>query len=598
MEFLFFSPSLVFLALVGAVIYAIVRWRRREHDDPGIGTVRGLYFYVVSFVALMIAANGIVQIAQFALDGLFGQELLTPTRTRLAVGIALTVVGLPLWAIHWRIVQRDVAQVPVEKRSTVRKAYIYLVLGIALALMIAAFVGVLRWLFGAEEFDGSNWAAAIVWPFVWAYHWKLESAEGQPTAETLAVRRLYLYLASLTGLVLTAVGFGRLVGFIFLEGYDSLLSVPVLLPGQPGLWREPVRAVLALGLVGGATWATHWFLFARGDSGSVLRQVYLYVFAILGGVVTILVALGVIIFGVVAWSLGAPDQPAAIHFRFLPGAMAALSAGPGLWAYHWSAVRAESQASELESTGAQRTYAYIMSALGLGALLVAVGTLVHMALAVFTETSRPLLTGEQVWKEPVALTITLFLLGAPIWGYFWAGVQRRASVGRSEERTALVRRLYIFGALAAGMLALLGSGSAALFLFLRDLLGDGLALETLRDARPAIAVIAAVAAFLPYHWLVYRQDRRAQPEPAVAVERRRRKEVTLLATEGGDALARGLEAALGYRVIVRHRADPDARSPLLTSEQFEELAVRISDATGPSVLLVPDSTAVRVLSYY
>ncbi len=520
MEFLASLPLLLFLTLVGAAIYAIVQWRRRERDDPGIGTIRRLYFYGVSFVALLMTANGIVQIARFPLDGLLGPDLLASSSSGLAAGLALTVVGLPLWAIHWRIVQRDVAQVPAERRSTVRKAYMYVVLGVALALMLAALVGVLRWLFGGQEFDAYNWAAAIVWPLVWAYHWKLESAEGQPTAETLAVRRLYLYFASLAGLVMAAVGFGRLAGFIFLEGYDSLLSVPVLLPGQSGLWQEPVRAVLALGLVGAGTWAAHWFVFARSDSGSVLRQVYLYVFAILGGVVTVLVALGITIFGAVAWSLGATDEPATIHFRFLPGAMTALVTGLGLWAYHWSAVRAEAQGSELEAAGAQRTYAYVMSALGLGALLVAVGTLVHMALAVFTETSRTLLTGEDVWREPVALTIALFLLGAPVWGYFWAGAQRRASAGGPEERTALARRLYLFGTLAAGMLALLGSVSAALFIFLRDSLGDGLALATLRDARPAIVVIATVAAFLPYHWLVHRQDRRAQPEPAVAVERR------------------------------------------------------------------------------
>ena len=79
-------------------------------SDPGIGTVRRLYFYFVSLVALMMAVNGLVQIVRFPLDSLFGPETLTPSRTALAVGISLAVVGLPLWAFHWRTMQRYVAR--------------------------------------------------------------------------------------------------------------------------------------------------------------------------------------------------------------------------------------------------------------------------------------------------------------------------------------------------------------------------------------------------------------------------------------------------------------------------------------------------------
>ena len=598
MEFLGFIPTLIFLILVGAVVYAIVAWRRREHDaDPGIGTVRRLYFYIVSFVALMMASNGLVQIVRFVLDGQFGPDVLSRSNTPLAIGASLVIVGLPLWAVHWRMVQRYVAELPVERRSLIRKAYLYLVLGVSVALLMAALVGVLRWLFGGQDFGGYNWAAAIVWPLVWAFHWRLESAEGQPTAETLAVRRLQLYLVSLAGLAMAAVGFGRLVGLVLLEGYDSLLSVPVLLPSEPGLWRPSLRAVLALGLVGGATWAGHWLLFARRDLGSALRQVYLYLFAILGGAVTVLVSLGFIIFALLTWLLGVPDETATTHFRFLPGALAGLSVGVGLWAYHWSVVQREAQFSEDESLGARRAYAYILSALGLGALVVAIGTLVNTALVTLAETSRPLLAGEDRWREPVALVITLVILGTPIWGYYWAAVQRRVSLGDTEERTALARRIYIFAALGAGMLALLGSVSALIFFFLRDLLGSDLSLDTLRDTRPVIDIIAAAVIFLPYHWLVYRQDRRAEPVPLVAPERLRRKEVTVLVSEGGDALVRNLEAALGYRVIVRRWADPDAVSPDLSEEECQELAQCIGDAAGQSVLLVPDGTALRVLSY-
>ena len=116
--------SLAPLIIIGAIVYAIVQWRRRqahlESVDLGIGTVRRLYFYLVSLVALIVAANGLVQIERYVLEGLFDGDVLLPSRSGLAIGIALTVVGLPVWGFHWRLVQHYVKEQSVETRSLVR----------------------------------------------------------------------------------------------------------------------------------------------------------------------------------------------------------------------------------------------------------------------------------------------------------------------------------------------------------------------------------------------------------------------------------------------------------------------------------------------
>ena len=595
---LFFN--LIPLAIIAAVVYVIVQRRRRDTSemvDPGIGTVRRLYFYTVSFVALMMAANGLVQIAQYVLEALFGGDVISESQTRLAIGASLTIVGLPLWVFHWRLIQRHVGELPVEKRSLIRKFYIYLVLGVAVGLAIAASVSLLQWAFGSKSFSGYPWAAVIVWSVVWAFHWRLESAEGQPTSDTRGVRRLYLYLVSLATLVMLAAGFGRVVHIILLEGYESLVSLSVLLPADTGLWRPSMRAALAWALIGGTAWGAHWLYFARHDFGSVMRQFYLYIFAILGGVVTILVSLGLIINGVMTWLMGTPTDDASVHFRFLPGALASLAVGLSLWAYHWTVVRQKAEASALESQDFQRAYAYILAGMGLGALVVGIGTLVHAVLVIFTETTRELLAGQDLWREPLALGITLGILGMPLWGYFWTSIQRRVSTEGVAERSTLGRRIFIHAVLAAGILALLGSVSALIFLFLRDLLADELSRETLRDARPAIDIIAAIAIFLPYYWMVYRQDRLAEPEAIAPAERRIRKEVAVLVQEGGEAFVPNLETALGYRVTILRWVDPDAIWPELSEAACEELARRVTDANGERVLLVPDGAAVRVLSY-
>ena len=596
-----FFPLILVIGVV-ALVYFIVQRRRRtdpfEQVDPGIGTARRIYFYLVSFVALLMAGNGVVQIVQYLLESLFGADVLSPSTTRLAVGASLTIVGLPLWLVHWRIVQRHVGELPVERRSLIRKAYLYVVLAVSVGLPAAAFIDLLDWSFRTQSFSGYSWGALIVWIPVWTFHWRLESAEGQPTSETLSIRRLYLYLVSLATLAMVAVALGRIMHIILLDGYESLVSVTVLSPTGSGLWRTSMRGALALGLVGALVWWAHWHHFAMKDTGSTLRQVYLYIFTVLGGMVTVLVSLGIMVYTFLAWALGATSEEATTHFRVIPGGLAALIVGGVLWLYHWTVVRREAEASSYESQGARRSYDYILSALGLGALVVAIGALVHTSLSLLVESSSGRLAGRDLWPEPVSIAITLGVIGVPVWGYYWRLVQRRVSTLGADERNAPARRIFIFAVLGTGMLAFLGSGSALLFIFLRDLLGDGVSSDTLRDARPTIDIMVATGIFLPYHWLVYRRDREAEPDPA-AVEGRRRaqKDVTVLVNEAGAIFIRNLEDTLGYKVATLRRADPVPGLPDYSRGQFLELVERVRDAVGQSVLLIPEGAEVRVLSY-
>ena len=300
---------LVPIALIALIIYGIVVWRRRasehareEDTDPGIGTVRRLYFYVVAFVSLMMTASGIVLLLQFVLDSITGDNLISDSTTRLAAGASLLIVGAPLWYFHWRFVQRTVVEQPVETRSILRKLYIYITLAVAGSILIYTALNALNWIFRTDDFSGYDIAAFVVWGVVWVFHWLVEEREGQSSPETIAIRRLYIYIASLVGLVMLSLSVGRVLYFILLEGYNALVSTP-LLSGDSGLWRHAMREMLAVAIVGAATWTLHWLYIARRDYDSVLRQVYLYIFAILGGVVATLTALGIIIHELLTWAL-------------------------------------------------------------------------------------------------------------------------------------------------------------------------------------------------------------------------------------------------------------------------------------------------------
>ena len=103
---------------------------------------------------------------------------------------------------------------------------------------------------------------------------------------------------------------------------------------------------------------------------------------------------------------------------------------------------------------------------------------------------------------------------------------------------------------------------------------------------------------LPYHWFVYREDRRLAPE-SEAGDRptMRKKAVTVLVAAGSAAFLEGLEKALGYRVDLLQRADPGFFVPEVSEEQAYILASRIVDSEGLNVLVVPESDGVNVLSY-
>ena len=252
----------------------------------------------------------------------------------------------------------------------------------------------------------------------------------------------------------------------------------------------------------------------------------------------------------------------------------------------------------MSRSSVRRTYTYLLAVLGLGALVVAVGTVVTTFIGIVVESARDVLTEPDFWRNRIALVITLGVLGAPLWGYYWASIQRQVRTGDAEERNSLPRRLFIFAAMGVGVLALLGSVSFLLFAFLRDALEGELALTLLREAKVAIGIMVAAGVFLPYYWMVYLQDRRLAPEVGVAEkERPRRKAVAMLVNREGDDFVRNLQAALGYEAELLRWADPDASQPQLSEADCQELARRIGEAVGENVLLIPDGAEVRVLSY-
>ena len=280
-----------------------------------------------------------------------------------------------------------------------------------------------------------------------------------------------------------------------------------------------------------------------------------------------------------------------------------LAGGAALWAYHWHRVRYEADESGGTTLSARRAYTYILTAIGTGALAVAIFMLVGAALKLILAQFGDVVVGGDQWKRPLINIITLAVLGGPVWGYYWRNIESRTLDIGTDERQATSRRIFLFAALGIGVLALLGSVSTLLFFFLQDLLDFSFSLGTLDDMVEPIAIVAAAAAFLPYYWGVYRQDQDAAPEiapePVLSdVEGQfSRKQVTLLAAIDSGALVMQIQSALGHDIDTLLWADADAITPTFTDEECAQIAQSIADAPGSYVLLVPDAGTVRVLSH-
>lgn len=591
-------PTLTLLVIVGGVAYAIYAWRKHEPDpdddhDPGMGTLKRLYFYGISFAALMTLVAGISLTVQSLLNVLFDGQAFSLSSNSLAWGLSLFIVALPIWFFHWRFILRSVAAMPVESRSIIRKVYIYLTLGVALGFLVAVSYEILKWAMRAGEFPEFSLASVLPWAMIWGYHWQIESTEGQPSMETLGIRRLYLYAASLVGGGMFAVGIGAMIHTLLQDGYAAMFMATVDLPEQTGLARESLRTDLSVAIVGGAMYWTHWHRFARNEKDSILRWIALFI-ASVGGAATALGSVGVMVSTTLSWLLGSASQRAALHFEDMPGALVVASVGAVAWALFRRRVLMEAVGEY--ATPVRRIYDHLMTAFGLIALAGASFVIFNTALATVAEAMSVSIADNDAWRSPVAAILAMLIIGIPVWGYYWRRLRTAYAADPESEVTALSHRVYIFAVLGAGALAFLGGGGGTLFVILRDILDADLSVETLRDLTPAIGFALTSALFLPYHWAIYRTDQSFQtdeptPEPA-------RKRVTLLTTDGDPTLARTIEDALGYSIREARWSDPEAFAPTLDDDEAIRIAGEISQSGGSNVLLIPDEVAgMKVVSY-
>ncbi len=528
-----------------------------------MSVIRRVYLYLLAFAGLAMLSLGVAQLGRVLLEVVDGSVLAAPeryVREEVSRWGAAALVGLLAWALHWGAAQRAAPAAAAERASALRRLYLYGVLAGAtiglttslLTLLGAAIQALDRP--GAESLRQSVEAVpfVVVALVVWAFHWRIASADRARVGEqggSATLRRWYVYGAAFLGFAMTLGGTRDVLD----EAWRAASGAAPTLAAS--LAWPAATALVGLGL-----WLAHWRWAPQAmgptvreqDAGATLRAVYLFL-ALAVAVWGTLFGASQLLYYALARLLGV-QQPGGVG-----GSLLQAAAGPGStlavfgvgWAYQRAAIRAQARLVEApRQAGVRRLYTALVALLALGALAGGLGgllwTLADAALNVPTTTST------DWWRNQLALYTMLALVGLPVWLAHWTPSTR---IDVAEARS-LARRLYVYLALIAGMLVLLGSAAVLLYRLFNLALGERVSTSLTVDLAHALGVGLVAALVAVYHWRTLVADARRAASapaptlgqaagPAEAVVRLRAPNAAVLA----EALTRLRERGVGVDVL-------------------------------------------------
>ncbi len=521
--------------------------------DRALPTVQRAYFYLVALVAIhmvVLAVANLLRVgAELAMGAPSGgftglpfvfNEFSRPRelyREQASLAIALLVVGLPAWIIHFRVAQRAAMRALEERSSAFRSFYIHLVVFVTALLVFGYGQRALRLVLqGAYLGDGSqfsqfgpgafgleaDWPAraagaavmALTAAAVLAYHLRLSNQDRRavPIAGRAAsLRHLALYGLAVIGLFWAASTTVSTLAGIWSRIADAVAPIPgfsnqfvpppgVTVPPGPSqddqLRFQLIGAVPAI-LAGLVLWLGTWTPLQRGlrpatpdgeiERASLVRKLFIYLIVLVSALAVLLSAT-VAISSIVERILGTPGHEEFRNIEHDLGApVTNLIVFATVWLFH-------------RRVAIRRLYTYLIAAIGLGMLAIgaagAIGVLGSQLMGVNTHGN-----GE------TATYMALVIVGAPAWALAWWPAQRRLT---DDERRSLPRRAYLYLAILGGVIGVLVFGSAALYRLLNAVLAGDFPLSTWHDIwHFTVDGTVSAAAFL-FHLAAVRADRSAQ----------------------------------------------------------------------------------------
>jgi hypothetical protein len=475
-------------------------------------TIRRLYFFVVAFISVEVVLWGLISL----LRTIFSSGVIFPGAETLAQSLALILVGVPIFLLHWSWTQRAAARDGEEHASTLRALFLY---GLLLATLIPVAQSLLalidRSLINLAGLESSrallgglqSWIdniIAIVFNLIAAgYFFKVLRTDWATLLNKenfRDIRRLYRYIWVLYGLLMAVFGAQQVLRFLF--------YIPTAVLGAPG--NEMFINGVALLLVGTPIWATLWQTCQRAlddalETGSLLRLGILYLLA-LAGVITVLTSAGILVDLLLRRVLGQALSLAELISQI--GSPVSIGVPlAAIWAYygHWLSHEIDSVADLPRRAGLKRFYYYILSIVGLVATFTGLALLFSFIIEALVGSSS--IFGD-VLRNRLSAAVATLVTGLPLWLVAWRPMQAEAlETGDAGDhaRRSLVRRVYLYLAIFA---AVIGGMISAIWLFYTLLYAvlDHATENFATDALNALQLLILFVAFLAYHWFTLRRD--------------------------------------------------------------------------------------------
>jgi hypothetical protein len=470
----------------------------------------------------------------------------------LAQALALILVGVPIFLIHWLWAQRVSARDDEEKTASLRAVFLYTILLGTLIPVVQNFLafidrslvqvtglGVARALISfREQTIADNLIAIIMNGIVAVYFWNILGGEWATLTDKenfSDVRRLYRYIWMLYGLLMTVFGAQQILSFLFYVPGDVL--------GELG--REVVVNGTALLFVGTPVWVYAWrviqdSLTDPAEMGSNLRLGILYILA-LGGVITVITTASIVVNILVTRLLGGD-----LTFRELVRAIGGpISVGVPLgmiWAYYgyWLNRHIEAIGDKVRQAGMKRLYNYILAFIG---LVVAFIGVFRMFKFVIDTVTGPGLSMSDSLRSNIAAAIASLVIGLPLWLMTWRPMQAEAlaqdELGDHARRSVL-RKTYLYLALFASVIGGMATAVGLVYQLIKVVLTGDASSDFLNTLLNLTQLLFLFGVVLIYHLRVLRAD------GASTADSLAEKQTTfnVLVVDSGNGFVESVHAAL------------------------------------------------------
>jgi hypothetical protein len=435
----------------------------------------------------------------------------------LAQALALILVGVPIFLIHWLWAQRAATHDEEEKSASIRAVFLYAIL---LATLVPVVQNLLSFIdrsfvqatglgvgrsFSAfrEQTLADNLIAIFMNGIVAAYFWNILRGDWAPLTDKenfTDVRRLYRYIWMLYGLLITVFGAQQVLRFLFYIPGDVL--------GELG--REVAVNGIALLVVGTPIWVYSWRVIQESlvdpaEMGSTLRLGILYLLS-LGGVITVITTAWLVIRAIFNVVLGQN----ILFNEFIQDIGGPLSIGVPLglvWAYygHWLNRHIAAAGDRVRQAGMKRLYNYTLSFIGLVVAFIGVATLLGFLIDVLTEFG---ISFTDSLRENLVASISSLIVGVPLWLIMWRPMQMEAMAPGEmgdHARRSVLRKAYLYLVLFAAVIGGMATAVGLVYQLIRVVLSVEVS-DFLNNILNLTQLLFLFGVLMVYHLNVLRRD--------------------------------------------------------------------------------------------